>query len=395
VKPGRALVVGGSVGGLFAALLLRGAGWDVAVYERSTEDLAGRGAGIGTRADLFAIMRRIGIELDPSVGVRVASRLCFGPDGAVLHERVVPAVNSAWDRIYRPLKDALPARCYHAGTRFIGFDQDAGGIIAGFADGTRAAGDLLIGADGLYSAVRAILLPGIEPRYAGYVCWRGALDEGDLPGDIRTQLFDHFAFGLPPEELFIALPMPSRDAATRPRFHWGWFRAADYARDLPLLCTDEAGHCHGASIPPPLIRRAVIAELRQHARDVLAPQLATLVARTAQPLLQPIYDLEVPRMTRGRVALVGDAAFVARPHAGTGVTKAARDAECLTDALAAAPTVEAALTAYDRERQVFGAALVARARQLGRFLTEPAPPEVVLAEYGAAGTLAEEVYGAR
>ncbi len=372
------------------------------MFERSLEDLAGRGTGIGTRADLFAIMRRLGIALDPSAGVKVTSRLCLDKSGAVIHERVVPAVNSAWDRIYRPLKDALPDACYRAGARFAGLEQDAAGVTARFADGTRERGDLLIGADGIYSAVRGDILPGCEPHYAGYVAWRGALAESDLPPDIHAQLFDHFTFCLPERELFLALPMPGRDAGER-RFHWVWFRAVDYERELPRLCTDAAGKCHGVTIPPPLIRAEVIAEVRQHARDVLAPQLATLVARTPLPLLQPIYDLAVPSMVKGRVALVGDAAFAARPHAGTGVTKAARDAECLADALAAAPSLADALANYNRERTAFGAALVARARQLGSYLEASATsgaaaaqsPGQVLAEYGAAGTLAEEVYSAR
>jgi 2-polyprenyl-6-methoxyphenol hydroxylase-like FAD-dependent oxidoreductase len=147
----------------------------------------------------------------------------------------------------------------------------------------------------------------------------------------------------------------------------------------------------------------VIAELRAHAAAVLAPQTADIVARTPLPLLQPIYDLASPRIVAGRVALLGDAAFVARPHVGTGVTKAARDAECLTDALAAAPNIEAALAAYDRQRRAFGSALVARARALGRYLEAhaagrdddaPQRPEIVLKEYGAAGTLADRVYAA-
>ena len=400
----RALVIGGSVGGLFAAGLLRGAGWDVAVFERSRDDLAGRGSGIGTRAELFAILRRIGIAADPSAGVGVKSRLCLDRGGAIVHERVVPAINSAWDRIYRPLKDALPPDCYHAGQRFERLDHGADRVTAIFADGTRAAGDLLIGADGLSSTVRAQLLPEAQPRYAGYVAWRGALEESDLPRHIHAQLFEHFTFCLPESELIICLPMPGRGAATgagQRRFHWVWFRAVDFERELPLLCTDAAGRCHGVTIPPPLIRDAVIAELKDHARAVLAPQIAEIVARTPQPLLQPIYDLASPRMTLGRVALLGDAAFVARPHAGTGVTKAARDAECLVDALAAAPTIEAALARYDRERTAFGSALVARARDLGSHLeaharraedTPPQNPETVLKEYGAAGTLADEVY---
>jgi 2-polyprenyl-6-methoxyphenol hydroxylase-like FAD-dependent oxidoreductase len=402
----RALIIGGSVGGLFAAGLLRGAGWDVAVFERSAEDLAGRGAGIGTREELFAIMRRIGIAPDPSVGVRVKSRLCLDASGAVVHERVVPATNSAWDRIYRPLRDALPAACYRAGMRFERLEPGAGAVTALFAGGARETGDLLIGADGLASTVRAGLMPEVQPLYAGYVAWRGVIEESELPPAIHAQLFEHFTFCLPRGELFLSLPMPGREAETRAgrrRFHWVWFRAADVERDLPLLCTDETGHCHGVAIPPPLIRAAVIAELRAHAAAVLAPQTADIVARTPLPLLQPIYDLASPRIVAGRVALLGDAAFVARPHVGTGVTKAARDAECLTDALAAAPNIEAALAAYDRQRRAFGSALVARARALGRYLEAhaagrdddaPQRPEIVLKEYGAAGTLADRVYAA-
>jgi 2-polyprenyl-6-methoxyphenol hydroxylase-like FAD-dependent oxidoreductase len=398
---GRALVVGGSVGGLFAALLLRQAGWDTTVFERSVGDLAGRGAGIGTRPDLFAVMARIGIAPDASVGVRVTSRLCLDPKGAVVAECVLPAVNSAWDRIYRPLRDALPPACYRAGMRFLSCQSDGDGVTATFADGSRERGDLLIGADGLASSVRHALLPGSEPIYAGYVAWRGVIEESELPSDIHAQLFDHFTFCLPPGELVIALPMPGRDSDMRPgkrRFNWVWFRRADFSRELPALCTDETGQCHGTAIPPPLIRRAVIAELKDHAVSVLAPQLALAVQKTREPRLQPIFDLAVPRVALGRAVLLGDAAYLARPHVGTGVTKAALDAAALADALAAERGIDAALAAYDRARTAFGTALVARGRALGSYLedrTAPAPdPMTVLREYGAAGSAAEAVFAA-
>ncbi len=395
---GRALVIGGSVGGLFAAGLLRKAGWEATVFERSREDLADRGAGIGTRPDLFAIMAKIGIAPDPSVGVAVAARVCLDRGGAIVAERAVPATNSAWDRIYRPLRDALPEACYRAGMPLAALDQDADGVTAIFADGTRERGDLLIGADGFSSTVRQIVLPALEPVYAGYVAWRGVAEESRLAPEIAAGLVRRFTFCLPPRELFIALPMPERDAKARAgerRFNWVWFRLVEHSRELPRLCTDEDGRCHGTAIPPPLIRRAVIAECRDHAAAVLAPQLARLVAATRQPFLQPIFDLEVPRVAFGRTALLGDAAFVARPHVGTGVTKAAGDADCLADALAAAPSVAVALAAYDRARTPVGQALVAHARDLGSYLKEGAAapdPHAVLREYGAAGSLAEAVF---
>ncbi len=249
----------------------------------------------------------------------------------------MPALNSAWDRIYRPLKDTLPDDSYHAGMRLDGIENEADGVTAIFADGARERGDLLIGADGIHSTVRQILMPEAAPLYAGYVAWRGILEESDLPPEIHAQLFDHFSFGLPEGELIIALPMPGRDADTRPghrRYHWVWFRPVDYARELPDLCTDATGKCHGVSIPPPLIRPELVAEVKAHADAVLAPQLALAVARTRRLMLQPIFDLASPRVAQGRVVLVGDAAFAARPHVGAGVTKAALDAACLADALA-------------------------------------------------------------
>jgi len=83
---GRALVIGGSVGGLFAAHLLRGAGWDVAVFERAPDDLGDRGTGIGTREELFALMRRIGLAADASIGIGVDGRVGLDRHGHVISE---------------------------------------------------------------------------------------------------------------------------------------------------------------------------------------------------------------------------------------------------------------------------------------------------------------------
>ncbi len=396
----RALIIGGSVGGLFAAHLLRAIGWDAILYERSRSDLADRGASIGTRSDLFDILRRIGIALDPSAGVAVRARICLGRDGVVTHEVPTASVNSSWDRVYRPLKAAWPAERYRAGMRLERVEQSGDRVAAIFADGTRAEGDLLIGADGIHSTVRAQLLPEVTPRYAGYVAWRGVIDESELTPDEHALLFGRMSFCLPAGELMLALGMPGRDADTRPgrrRYYWIWFRPADLAATLPALCTDAGGHCHGSSIPPALVRPEVLRGLKEAAAK-LAPPLAAIVGRTAQPFPHGIFDVETPRMVIGRVALLGDSAFVARPHVGAGVTKAALDAACLADAIAASGDLAAALARYDRERCAFGRALVARARQLGAYLEAQSQPRgatseaalaqdpaIVLRDYGAAG----------
>jgi 2-polyprenyl-6-methoxyphenol hydroxylase-like FAD-dependent oxidoreductase len=398
-----ALIVGGSLGGLFAANLLRASGWDVTIYERARSDLAGRGAGLGTREELFAVLRRIGVDLGDSIGVDVRSRIGLDADGAVICEIPVRTVATAWDRVYHALKDALPSELYRGGMRLEFFEQDAGSVVASFADGSRKEADLLVAADGIHSTVRKQLLPESKPGYAGYVAWRGVATDDNVPAAFREQIFHHMNFCFPEGELALALPMPASNGSRHSlrRCQFSWFRPVDYATDLPQLCTDASGHCHGLSIPPPMIRPELIQEIKAQAEAMLAPQVATLITRSPQPILQPIFDLATPQIVFGRVVLLGDAAFVARPHVGTGVTKAALDAQFLADVLLAANgDIDAALTRYDAERRRFGDWLVARGRYLGAYLTAQQKPreqrrgrelyrrpEIFMGEFGGAGVI--------
>lgn len=396
----RALVIGGSLSGLFLGALLRTIGWDVTVFERTAGDLAGRGTGLGTRDELFAVMRRIGVHLDESFCVDSLSRIGLDKNGKIVCELPIRAIETAWDNIYRALRAKLPHSCYRPGRQLERFEQSAAGVTAYFTDGSNADGDLLIGADGMRSTVRRQLLPGLQPRYAGYVNWRGVVKDDAVPTALRSMLLHHMVFCFPDGELMFSVPMPGTESRPRGRrVQFVWFRPVDYEYTLPRMCTDARGHRHGVSIPPPLIRPDILDELRHSATRLLPPQLAILVERAAQPVLQPIYDLESPQLAFGRVVLVGDAAFVARPHVGTGVTKAALDALGLAEALAATPdSLDSALVRYDRERRLFGHTLVARGRYLGGHLEAQfklghnhhacsRTPETVMREIGSEGVI--------
>lgn len=374
----RAIVIGGSLGGLLAANWLHRNGWEVEVFERVEDDLASRGAGIGTHDELHVALGRLGLPVDDTISVRVEDRICLDRSGRIVHRMRKPQRMSAWARIYRLLKDAFPSGRYHFGMELTGIEQDAGGVTAVFADGARARGELLVGADGIRSTVRGILIPEAQPRYAGYVAWRGLVDEQSFPPEVHRELFERYTFCLPEGEMMLSYPVPGRDNDTRPG-HRGynhiWYRPTDLERTLPDLCTDAAGRCHGIAIAPPLIRPDVIAGIKAAARKLLAPQIAGIVERTGQPMFHAIFDVESPAMAIGRVALLGDAAFMARPHVGMGVTKAALDAECLAVALeGTGGDVAAALARYDAERRVFGERIVARARKLGAYLEAQLKP---------------------
>jgi 2-polyprenyl-6-methoxyphenol hydroxylase-like FAD-dependent oxidoreductase len=108
--------------------------------------------------------------------------------------------------------------------------------------------------------------------------------------------------------------------------------------------------------------------MQRDARALLAPQFAEVVRLTEQPFFQPIYDVESDKLVFGRVVLAGDAAFVARPHVGMGVTKAAGDAVALADALRENDDIDEALRRYEQARIRFGAAVITRARHLGAYM---------------------------
>jgi 2-polyprenyl-6-methoxyphenol hydroxylase-like FAD-dependent oxidoreductase len=109
--------------------------------------------------------------------------------------------------------------------------------------------------------------------------------------------------------------------------------------------------------------------MKEEAHRLLPPVFSNIIARMEGMFVQAIYDLESDLLGRGRVAIIGDAAFVARPHCAMGVTKGGLDAESLADALAASPDdIDTALARYDREAGEFGRRAVARARYLGAHL---------------------------
>ncbi|MFA6264385.1 MAG: FAD binding domain-containing protein [Pseudolabrys sp.] len=370
----KAIVVGGSMAGLLTALLLRLNGWGVEIFERNAAELSGRGAGIVTHAELFDVMKRAGVVKEPAaLGVPVAGRRVLNRDGSIACELALEQVVTSWGSLYSLLRGAMPDDCYHLGFNLERIDQSGTSVSAHFSGNRTAHADLMIGADGIFSKVRRLLAPNIKSTYASYVAWRGLVDESALSPATREALCDHFAFSLPPGEQMLGYPVSGPNEEVRRgarRFNFVWYRPAPRGEALDALLTDVDGITHELSIPPDKIRPQVVANMRLSARALLAPQFAEVIECTTQPFIQAIQDLETPTMVLApRIAILGDAAFVARPHIGMGVTKAAGDAAALADSIAANPgNLAAALASFDEKRLPFGAAVVRRARDLGTYM---------------------------
>jgi 2-polyprenyl-6-methoxyphenol hydroxylase-like FAD-dependent oxidoreductase len=356
--------------GLLSGLLLRRAGWAVDIYERVESELSGRGAGIVAQQELIQRLRRLGLATE-SLGVQITTRKIIDAFGRFGDDIECPQVLTAWERVYRLLRDALPPENYHRGRGLTALSQSAKGVTAEFSGGEKIDADLIVGADGIRSTVRQQCLPDVTPRYVGYTAWRALIPENVIPPETHRDLFEFMAFGLPPGEQFLGYPVAGPGNDLRPghrRYNVIWYRPADEKTKLQWLLTDERGMTHAISIPPPLIRREAIAEMRADAERLLAPQFRQIVRLIEEPILQPIYDLESPRMAIGRVAILGDAAFVARPHVAAGVSKAADDAAALVEALQADNDVVSALKRFEAARLPENYRIIERARHLGAYL---------------------------
>jgi 2-polyprenyl-6-methoxyphenol hydroxylase-like FAD-dependent oxidoreductase len=366
----RAIIIGGSMSGLFAAALLRRIGWDADVYERSPVELVGRGAGITTHPELLEVLTLSGAATR-NLGVEVEKRILIGREGNVLGEHRLPQILTSWDLLQRLLRSRLPAEHYHLGRNFVGFDQNGRSVTARFADGGSERADLLLGADGFRSSVRALVAPEVQPVYAGYAIWRGAPAESALAPATHRAIFPYFTFFLPERQQVIGYPIAGFDNALEPgrrRYNFIWYRVVDAAA-LREMCRDADGRQYEYSIPPDLIRAEIIAAMRRDAEAIMPPAFLDVLARIERPFFTPIYDFASPALVFGRVVLIGDAGANSRPHMGFGVSKAAEDAKALADALDAHQgDIDRGLAAFEALRQPAGERVMLHGRKLGTHL---------------------------
>ena len=371
----RVAVVGGSIGGLTTALVLRQAGLDIDVDERAPEVLEGRGAGIVLQPDTVRWLETSSASSVDDVSTSASRLRYLGPTGDVVHEEPASYRFTSWSTIYRPLLDDFGLERYHLGEHFVGLDQDADGVELRFVSGRRVSADLVVFADGISSTGRRRLLPDVAPSYSGYVGWRGTVPESEVSAPTLELLLDALSYAVMPDSHMNIYPIPGAAGELAPgqrRINHVWYRNVPQGSALDELLTDKRGQPAPVSLRPGTVQDRFVDELRVAAQEQLPPPAAELVARTEEPFVQVVLDIVVPRMVSGRAGLVGDAAFAARPHAAAGTAKAAADAWSLGEALAGAatsgagPDLDAALAAWERRQLALGQALVERVQAMGR-----------------------------
>ena len=322
----RAIIIGGGIGGVTAAIALKRAGLDVIVFERA-EELQEVGSGLPLWTNALRALHKIGLtdELE-KLGVQDTSLIVSNWSGDTMadarDDKYLKRLGTITIVVHRAellalLLKTLGEDRVQLGTTCVGFTQDASGVCARFADGQEVQGDVLIGADGIHSVIRTQLFGPIKPGYVGYTCWRG------LAHITRTGL-ETWAWGKGCQ--FGIIPM------SQERVYWF---VQKYA---PEGEKDKPGG-----------RKYEVLELFHDWHDPI-PAVIEATAET-DILRNDIYELKHLRQwSHGRVTLLGDAAHAMTPNLGQGACQAIEDAIELGECLKDKTDIIAALKLYEKRR---------------------------------------------
>lgn len=366
----RVIVIGGSLGGLTVALTLRDAGCSVDIYERASLPLIGQGAGIvlnPATTRYFTENTRLPID---QMSVATNYVRYIDREGDIVDEQLYTYRLGSYTALYRGLLNCFDADRYHLGEAVIGFEQDDNIVTVQLTSGRHEQCDLLVCADGIRSTSRKQLLPGVSIEYAGYIAWRGTLDEADLSSSTFSMLHKAITYHIMPGSHILTYPIPGIDSttgSTRSFVNWLWYRNVPKGPELEHLMTDKSGVVREVSVSPGTVSDNHVEKMRQDASSLLPKQLVEIIQKTPHPFLQAIVDCAVPRMVFGRVCLIGDAAFVARPHAAAGTAKAAEDGWKLAEAIKHTDgDVVTALNSWEVGQLELGKSVLTRTRDVGQ-----------------------------
>jgi len=368
-RPLKAAIIGGSLDGLYAGLALIAIGCDVEIYEQPVEIPPDHGGWLITQNEMDVFLAQHGIAIGEAAGITSWIRQRIDLYGNLLNREAAFRKYVAWDTLYHQLRRIFPKELYHTGSRLAALDQEAGNVQARFEDGREVICDLLVGADGILSDCRNILLPGLSPEYAGYMAWRGTAPEKALRE--RTVNFlgeKHTLYqGYRMQMISCMIPGPNGETEVgERRIAWEWYVNVPEGDPLRDVMTGRSGQLREMMIGSENLREEIQEKQIQMARALLPPMFLELFEQTEKISVRKIIDLAVPQMVFGRACLIGEAAFILRPHAILESATITSDAITLAQGLQEYKrNVVAALKAWEPERLAQGRRLQLWGKALG------------------------------
>ncbi|MSW86255.1 MAG: monooxygenase [Actinobacteria bacterium] len=362
-------IIGGSVAGLTAAIELRSLGCHVEVFERSATEMKSRGGGIVLQQNVIDwFSGTLGLPID-QVSTRTDFLRYFDRDSKVVSNRTKVWHNTSWSTLHRTLLAAFGNDNYRTGAVAVDIEQDEYEAVVTFEDGSICSADLVIFADGISSVGRARLSPQTHPEYAGYIGWRGTVEESLLTPATLAALADSMSYYVGENTHIILYPIPGPDGQLRVGerlMNFVWYRNIPAGDHYTSMVTDRKGRISSVSVPAGEVKQEFVDQVRIDA-ELLLPKVASeVVVKTAQPYIQIMQDTIAGRMAYGRVALIGDAAFASRPHAAAWTAKAVSDGLALAEHLEKSQfDVKEALANWEPAQLEIGRNLFNRVREMG------------------------------
>ncbi len=342
----KAIIIGAGIGGLSAAIALRNAGIEVVIYEQASA-IREVGAGLSLWPNATKALAKLGLgdalrkisvpQADGGIHDWRGRIISAASTDFIAREFGAPVIIAHRAELLAMLTEAAQGIPMHIATRLKQYEQDGKGVTAVFENGQRDTADLLIGADGIKSVVRAQMLGANHaPRYAGYTAWR-AIAKYDCPSnaDYWGESWGRGArFGLAPVD--------------NNRVYW--FAVLNAPENMPV---------------PPEGHKAYL--LKQFAG--WHHPIPDLISATEESVIlhNNIVDIEpLTRWIDGRVALLGDAAHAMTPNLGQGACQAMEDAVAMGSAVQATPDVNAALANYQAKRLARANGILNQSRRIGQ-----------------------------
>jgi salicylate hydroxylase len=344
----RVVVIGGGIGGLFAANALIAHGFQVSVYEQAPS-LGEVGAGVFLTPNSVRQLQRVGLgQAVEKLGARVGSGSQYFRHNGVPIAPVQVTDSAGWNATFgmhradlvEILGTALPRDVVHTDHRCTGCEQSGDVARVSFSNGAFAEGDLVIAADGIHSELRRKVTPPSHPVFSGSVAYRGVISHDRVP-DWPT---GSWLMWLGKDKHFLTFPL----------------RAAQLINYVGFVPADEEmKESWSAPGDPDVLRREFAG---------WDPRIGSLLSKVQATFRWALYDREpLPTWSRGRLTLLGDAAHPMLPHLGQGANQSIEDGMALATILARAnrKTVAPALLAYEGLRRERVSSIQRGARENG------------------------------
>lgn len=363
-------IIGGSIAGCAAAVMLQRTSHQIMVFEQSTGNLPSRGAGVCIDKELHqALITQDYVDADMPY-MELKTRPFFdGSSGRLLWEQPISGIALNWGVLYRNLRQRVLNQNYYQSAKVAYITSQENQVSLTLVDGRQFDLDLLICADGFDSQGRNLLFPEQFPKPVGYIAWRGLLSVGGVQtNDEYWHQIPYFCF---PSGQMLFYYIPDHHERNRYLLNWIIYHRVS-SEEIQNFMTDRDGHLHLYAMPPGVMSTNVRQVLDALATRYSSPHMAEIVKRTPMPFIQNIFEINLPYLQKDRILLLGDAGILTRPHAASGAVKALQGVMLLDVILRQEDSIDKALSRWNQEQipkehhifklgQSFGQALVEHA----------------------------------